>query len=110
MSRGVTVRRGVAKSAWSQARRLAKDLGEVALARVADLRADLGDRQIAFGQQSSGPFDPQRSQVSVRRRAGDLFEQPREMKFAQISRSGDLGQAELASAVVAHKFNGPEQP
>src|SRR5262245_54874624 len=29
--------------------RFTKDFGEMALARVADLRADLGDRQIAFG-------------------------------------------------------------
>src|SRR5882672_8365141 len=87
--------RRVPKSLRRHSSRLAKNFGEMTLARVADLGADLGDRQIALGQKPSRSFDSQRGQVSVRRRAGDLFEEPREMKLAQVGCSGDLGQTEF---------------
>src|SRR5262249_36196673 len=102
--------RRVPKSLRRHSGRLTKNFGEMALARVADLGADLGDRQIALGQQPTRPLDPQGGQIGVRRRAGDLFEEPREMEFAQIGRSGDFGQAEFAPTIGAHKFNGAAQP
>ena len=58
-SGGDTVCRGVAKSARRHSGRLAKDFGEMTLAHVADLGADLGERQIALGQQPPRLFDSQ---------------------------------------------------
>src|SRR5262245_20168684 len=92
------LKRRIPESLRRQPGRFAKYFGEMALARVPDLRADLGDRQVGFGQQSSSFFDPQRSQIRMRRRAGDLFKQSRKMKCAQVSRPGDFGEAQFSAA------------
>src|SRR5438132_698687 len=56
-----------------------EDFGEVALALIADHRGDLDNRQRRFDKQAPRFFDSQVSQINVRRRAGDLFEQARKV-------------------------------
>src|SRR5262245_31813064 len=94
----------VAISLRRHRRDLAKQCREVALILKAGAQPDLDYRQLAFDQQPPGEIDPAPRQELNRRRAGGLFERPREVERAQFGYLGDFGQRQIVFEVFFDEF------
>src|SRR5215470_18474007 len=85
----------VAISLRRHRRDLAKERREMALVLKAGAQPDLDYRQLAFDQQPLGEINPAPGQELNGRRAGGLFERPREVERAQLRYLGDFGQRQV---------------
>jgi len=74
----------VAIGLWRHRRDLAKERREMALVLEAGAQPDLDYRQFAFDQQPFGEINPAPGQELNGRRAGGLFERPREVGRASV--------------------------
>lgn len=70
-----------AEGGWCGAGVLAKQGGEVALARTAHFQGDVGDRHFSTFQQVQGSPQAAAGHVLVRRHARRQFEAPTELEF-----------------------------
>src|SRR5215510_15924683 len=94
----------VAISLRRHRRDLAKQRREVTLILKAGAQPDLDYRQFAFDQQLFCEIDPALGQELNRRRAGGLFERPREVERAQFRYLGDFGQSQIMFEVFFYEF------
>src|SRR5262245_13490309 len=76
----------------------------MALVLEAGAQPDLDYRQLAFDQQPFGEIDPAPRQKLNRRRAGGLFERPREVERTQFRYLGDFGQRQIVFEVFFYEF------
>src|SRR5262245_30133568 len=94
----------IAESLRRHRRDLAKQRREVTLILKAGAQADLDYRQFAFNQQPFGEIDSAPGQELNRRRAGGLFERPREVERTQFRDLGDFGQRQIVFEVFFYEF------
>src|SRR5215510_15227390 len=94
----------VAISLRRHRRDLAKQRREVTLILKAGAQPDLDYRQFALDQQPFGQIDPALGQEMNRRRAGGLFEGPREVERTQLRYLGDFGQRQIVFEVFFDEF------
>src|SRR5262249_2864007 len=94
----------VAISLRRHRRDLSKQRREVTLILKAGAQPDLDYRQFAFDQQTFGEIDPALGQELNRRRAGGLFERPREVERTQLRYLGDFGQRQIVFEVFFDEF------
>src|SRR5262245_5146720 len=94
----------VAISLRRHRRDLAKQRREVTLILKAGAQPDLDYRQFALDQQPFGQIDSALGQEMNRRRAGGLFEGPREVERTQLRYLGDFGQRQIVFEVFFDEF------
>ena len=73
---------------------------------VADARPDFRDGEVCLGKERLGARGAESGEVGVRRRAGQLFEEAREVEGREVSRGGDLFEREIAVHVRVHQLDG----
>src|SRR5690606_16522489 len=97
-----------------RAGRLADELGEAGAERsergAADLKADLGDGEVASPQQGHRALDAPGHQVAVRRLAVGGAEAPREVAGGHAGRAGQRRNVERARVLAVHLISRTTQP
>src|SRR5581483_11824304 len=90
-------------------RHAVEQYGEVAVTRAADLRGDLGDRELGAAKQPLRAFDAPLEDVAMRRDAGPFTDRVREMPGRQRPGLRERGERQVAAQVVAAVLPRPAQ-